>query len=89
MKPRDEFYRDDMMGEEAVIVVKIVPYPKGDAATVVVRGPKGEYLGAKQIMVSELEEELDELCGTLTRKPAAEQQAMVGKLSKEMQAFFN
>ena len=89
MKPGDELYRnDDLMGEEALIVARIIKYPIGDVATVVVRGVDGKLAGAKQIAVNDLEAELDPFMGTLTSEPAAEQQAYRGKRTAAMQAYF-
>lgn len=89
MKPRDEFYRnDDLMGEEALVVARVIKYPIGEVATVLVRGVDGKMVGAKQIAVTELEGELDPFMGTLTAEPAAEQKAYRGKLTAAMEAYF-
>lgn len=91
MKPKQEFYTTDDAGREVgLIVVKMVKYPAGETVTLLRRGPDGRMTGGLQMMVDHLREEMeDELCGTITTTPVAEQRALVGKLSPEMNAYFN
>lgn len=90
MKPKQEFYTTDDAGREVgLIVVKTVKYPVGETVTLLRRGPDGRMVGGSQMMVADLRSELeDELCGTITATPTAEQKALVGKLPPEMNPYF-
>lgn len=90
MKPKTEFYTTTSAGEEALIVVKTVPYPIGPVLTLLRRGVDGRMMGGLQMPLSDLENELqDELCGSLYKEPMAEQKKLVGKVPAEMNAYFN
>lgn len=86
LTPKQEFYTKDL----ALIVVKLVAYPAGQAVTFLKRGPDGKMAGGFQMLVSELEKELaDDLCGEISTEPSGKQQGLVGKIPAEMNAYFN
>ena len=90
MEIKTEFYTTTPAGEEALIVVKTVQYPVGPALTLLRRGVDGRMTGGLQMLLSDLENELeDELCGSLYREPVAAQKKLVGKVPAEMNAYFN